>query len=82
MVADDLTSAAADVLCSDDLLLCSPAQARELALHWRPIGELALTRGYAVTAAAPGNPRHVRDRLGDALARCLGAAPSTEGVVA
>ncbi|MEU9791783.1 LysR family transcriptional regulator [Streptomyces sparsogenes] len=72
-VADDLTTAAADVLCSRDLLLCSPAQARELALIWRPIGEITLTRGYALTAAAPGDPQHLQARLGDAIARCLGA---------
>ncbi|GAA2330136.1 LysR family transcriptional regulator [Streptomyces cuspidosporus] len=72
-VADDLTTAAADVLCSRDLLLCSPAQARELALSWRPIGEIALTRGYALAAAAPGDPHHLQARLGDAIARCLGA---------
>ncbi|QKV93229.1 LysR family transcriptional regulator [Streptomyces sp. NA02950] len=79
VVAEDLTTAAADVLCSDDLLLCSPAQARELALSWRPLGELTIARGYAVTAAAAGNPRHIQARLGDAIARCLGAVPSTEG---
>ncbi|WP_043487407.1 MULTISPECIES: LysR family transcriptional regulator [Streptomyces] len=78
VVADDLTTAAAEVLCSRDLLLCSPAQARELALSWRPIGEIALTRGYALTGAAAGDPQHIQARLGDAIARCLGA----EGAVA
>ncbi|MDX3226439.1 LysR family transcriptional regulator [Streptomyces sp. ME19-01-6] len=73
VVADDLTTAAADVLCSRDLLLCSPAQARELALSWRPLGELALTRGYALTAATTGDPQQIQARLGDAIARCLGA---------
>ncbi|MER7663932.1 MULTISPECIES: LysR family transcriptional regulator [unclassified Streptomyces] len=71
--AADLTSAAAEVLCSPDLLLCSPAQAEELALHWRPIGEIALSRGFALVAAGDGNPQTVEARLGEAIARCLGA---------
>ncbi len=70
----DLTSAAAEVLCSGDLLLCSPAQADELALSWRPIGEITLSRGFALAAAADGNPQHIAARLGDALTRCLGTA--------
>jgi DNA-binding transcriptional LysR family regulator len=73
VAASDLTSAAAEVLCTRDLLLCSPAQAEELALKWRPLGEVALSRGYALAAAADGNPQHVEARLGDAIARCLGA---------
>ncbi|WP_343040734.1 LysR family transcriptional regulator [Streptomyces typhae] len=73
VAAEQLTTAAAEVLCGDDLLLCSAAQAAELGLTWRPVGELALGRGYAVEAAADGNPRHVRVRLGAAVARCLGA---------
>ncbi|WP_433572892.1 LysR family transcriptional regulator [Streptomyces sp. CA-251247] len=74
VAAADLTSAAAEVLCSRDLLLCSPAQTEELALHWRPIGEIALSRGFALVAAGDGNPQAVEARLGDAIARCLGAA--------
>ncbi|MEV4335367.1 LysR family transcriptional regulator [Streptomyces sp. NPDC049597] len=73
VAAADLTTAAAEVLCGHDLLLCSPAQAEELALHWRPIGEIALTRGFALAAAADGSPQPVAARLGDAIARCLGA---------
>ncbi|GHF53432.1 LysR family transcriptional regulator [Streptomyces mashuensis] len=72
-VAADLTTAAAEVLSTRDLLLCSPAQAGELGLHWRPVGEIALRRGFALAAAADGNPQHVRARLGTAIARCLGA---------
>ncbi|AJC53614.1 LysR family transcriptional regulator [Streptomyces sp. 769] len=68
----DLTTAAAEVLCTRDLLLCSPAQAEELALNWRPLGETTLSRGFALAAAADGNPQHLEARLGDALARCLG----------
>ncbi|WP_176709954.1 LysR family transcriptional regulator [Streptomyces sp. Wb2n-11] len=73
VAAADLTSAAAEVLCTHDLLLCSPAQAGELALNWRPIGEITLGRGFALAVAAGGNPQHVEARLGDAIARCLGA---------
>ncbi|WP_186319082.1 LysR family transcriptional regulator [Streptomyces sp. SAJ15] len=73
VAAEDLTTAAAEVLGTGDLLLCSPAQAAELALHWRPIGETTLSRGYALAAAADGNPQHIEARLGDAIARCLGA---------
>ncbi|MEU7137502.1 LysR family transcriptional regulator [Streptomyces sp. NPDC046261] len=73
VAAPDLTTAAAEVLCSRDLLLCSPAQAGELDLHWRPIGEITLSRGYALVAAADGNPQHLEARLGDVIARCLGA---------
>ncbi|MFE2032265.1 LysR family transcriptional regulator [Streptomyces scopuliridis] len=73
VAAADLTTAAAEVLCAHDLLLCSPAQAGELALNWRPIGEITLSRGFALAAAADGNPQHIEARLGDALARLLGA---------
>lgn len=77
--AADLTAAAAEVLCTDDLLLCSPNQAAELGLHWRPLGEIALSRGFALSAAAGGNPRHVEERLGEAIARCLGAVHGRAG---
>ncbi|MEV0267043.1 LysR family transcriptional regulator [Streptomyces sp. NPDC050617] len=73
VAAPDLTTAAAEVLCTHDLLLCSPAQAEELALAWRPIGDLRLSRGFALTAAGDGDPQHIEARLGDAIARCLGA---------
>ncbi|MEV8452671.1 LysR family transcriptional regulator [Streptomyces sp. NPDC052095] len=70
-VAADPTTALAEVLRTRDLLLCSSDQAREFGLHWRPVGELSLGRGYAL--AAEGDPRPLRDQLDDALARCLGA---------
>ncbi|GAU64858.1 LysR family transcriptional regulator [Streptomyces sp. NBRC 110611] len=73
VAAADLTTAAAEVIGTRDLLLCSPSQAAELALHWRPIGEFALSRGYALAAAADGNPQPLEVRLGNALARCLGS---------
>lgn len=73
VTAADLTSAAAEVMCSQDLLLCTPTQARELALHWRPIGDITLARGYTVAMADNGNPERLHSRLGEAIARCLGA---------
>jgi hypothetical protein len=72
-VAATLTAAIADVLGSDDLLLCSPKQAADLGLHWRPVGELDLARGYDVSAAVGDDADRVRTRLPRAIARCLGA---------
>ncbi|MFD5033246.1 LysR family transcriptional regulator [Streptomyces sp. NPDC058220] len=72
LAAADLTTAAAEVLCTRDLLLCSPAQAEELTLNWRPVGEITLSRGFALAASADGNPQHIEARLGDAITRCLG----------
>ncbi|OEU90289.1 LysR family transcriptional regulator [Streptomyces abyssalis] len=73
---NDLAHAAAEVLCTPDLLLCSPAQAEEFGLDWRPIGEITLRRGYAL-ATADGRAQHIEARLGEALARCLGARSGT-----
>ncbi|WP_039939343.1 LysR family transcriptional regulator [Streptomyces himastatinicus] len=72
VAATDLTTAVAEVFGTPDVLLCSRAQATELGLNWRPVGELALGRGYAL-AAAEGSPQHIEARLGGAVARCLGA---------
>ncbi|MEO3975296.1 LysR family transcriptional regulator [Streptomyces sp. CAU 1734] len=79
--ASDPLTAAADVLSGGDLLLCSPAQAAELGLHWRPIGEITLSRGFTLTVAADGDPRSVTARLGDSMARCLGAGTGGEAAV-
>ncbi|UVS77355.1 LysR family transcriptional regulator [Actinokineospora sp. UTMC 2448] len=68
-VADSLVAAVAEVLGSTDLLLCSRAQAREFGLHWRPLGELRLARGYDLVD--PTGTVHTH--LSDAIARCLGA---------
>ncbi|WP_157181829.1 LysR family transcriptional regulator [Nocardia testacea] len=45
-VARSLVAAVAEVFGSGDLLLCTAAQAEDLGLHWRPIGDLTLVRGY------------------------------------
>ncbi|MFG2196611.1 LysR family transcriptional regulator [Streptomyces sp. NPDC048639] len=82
-VAYSLPAASAEVLCSSDVLLCSPSQATELGFHWRPIGEKSPVRGFAVAAGAAGDPDRLRTRLGGEIARCLGAGPAdgsgTEG---
>jgi DNA-binding transcriptional LysR family regulator len=72
-VAASLTSAAADVFGSADLLLCSAAQATELGLQWRPIGEIGLARGFDVTAALGEDADRLRTALWAAVGRCLGA---------
>ncbi|MEU6084314.1 LysR family transcriptional regulator [Streptomyces sp. NPDC047108] len=75
-VATSVPAASAEVLCSHDVLLCSPPQAGELGLHWRPIGETSPVRGFAVAAAAAGDPDRLRTRLGEEIARFLGASPA------
>jgi hypothetical protein len=72
-VSPTLTAATAEVLGSADLLLSSPKQAEELGLHWRPIGEIDLVRGFEVSAAVGDDAERVRTRLWPAIARCLGA---------
>ncbi|MBT0770273.1 LysR family transcriptional regulator [Kineosporia sp. J2-2] len=72
-VAATLTTALAEVLGSSDLLLCSPSQAAELGLVWRPIGEVQLARGYSVSALAGTDTERLRGPLRPLIARCLGA---------
>ncbi|GAA4916793.1 LysR family transcriptional regulator [Streptomonospora salina] len=78
-VAPAYTAAAAQVLDSADLLLCSAVQAGELGLHWRPAGGIDPVRGYAVAAADGGDAERIERGLGDGLARCLGAAGDEAG---
>ncbi|MEU0538055.1 LysR family transcriptional regulator [Amycolatopsis tolypomycina] len=70
-VAESLTSAVAEVLAGD-LLLCSLAQAEELGLPWRPIGELQVARGYGVSAPLPEDADRLCSAWGEAVGRCLG----------
>ncbi|MDH2425968.1 LysR family transcriptional regulator [Sphaerisporangium sp. TRM90804] len=72
-VAATLTAAAAEVLGSADLLLCSARQAEDLRLHWRPVGEVHLVRGFEVAAAVGEDAERIRTGLWRAIARCLGA---------
>lgn len=71
-VSPSLVAAAADVLGSSDLLLCSPGQADDLGLHWRPVGELDLARGYDIAAGVREDAERVRDLPHAAIGRCLG----------
>jgi DNA-binding transcriptional LysR family regulator len=71
-LAGTLTGAVAEVLSSADFLLCSPHQARELTLHWRPIGELELVRGFDVAAGLGTDLERIRTTLREPIARCLG----------
>jgi DNA-binding transcriptional LysR family regulator len=72
VVANSLVTAAAEAVGSTDLLLCSHAQAGELGLHWRPMGDLALARGYDLTAGLREDAHRVRSAVPAAIARCLG----------
>nr|WP_225956560.1 LysR family transcriptional regulator [Amycolatopsis lexingtonensis] len=72
-VAGSLTAAAAEVIASADLLLCSVTQAGELGLNWRPIGEVDLARGYEVAAALGEDAERLRTVLRAGVGRCLGA---------
>jgi DNA-binding transcriptional LysR family regulator len=71
-VAGTLTAAVSEVLSSADFLLCSPLQAQELALHWRPIGEVELVRGFDVAAGIGTDLDRIRTGLRQPIARCLG----------
>lgn len=79
-VATSLASAAAEVLVSDDLLLCSSWQAEELGLYWRPLGGIRLARGYDVVADTGDEAERLRTLMASAIARCLGAEKGTETV--
>lgn len=81
-VAPAVAAAAADVLSHGDALLCSSAQARELRLHWRPVGELgpAFARGFSLAVADEADVDAVRVRrtCGHGIARCLDATEPSE----
>ncbi len=82
VVVADLAAAVGEVLSRGDALVCSPAQARDLRLHWRPVGELAagLARGYALVAAdeTDADATRVREQCANAIARCLGAGAGSD----
>jgi len=71
-VARSLVTAAAQVLGSADVLLCSAVQAEELGLHWRPLGELTVLRGYDVAGRAREDAERLRVELHRPIGRCLG----------
>lgn len=70
VVASSLVAAAAEVFGSADLLLCSRHQAEELGLHWRPVGEIELVRGYDVVAGLREDAQRIRGLA--AIGQCLG----------
>lgn len=69
-----LAGAVAEVIRTDDALLCTPREAAGCGLTWRPIGDASLVRGYAVTAASVLDADHLTTTLGPLLARCLEAS--------
>ncbi|QIS04355.1 LysR family transcriptional regulator [Nocardia brasiliensis] len=71
-VGTSLVAAVAEVLGTNDLLLCAQSQAVDLGLHWRPIGELELSRGYALAAAQLEDAERIGSLSSAAIARCLG----------
>ena len=73
-VAGTLTAAVADVLRTDNLLLCSAGQAEELELFWRPLAGEQVARGYAVSAGIAGDAERFSGSLWDQVGRCLGAS--------
>jgi DNA-binding transcriptional LysR family regulator len=81
-VAPSVAAAAADVLSRGDALLCSAGQARELRLHWRPVGELdtGFARGFSLAVAdeTDAEAARVRQACAPGIARCLGAAEHAE----
>ncbi|WP_144127883.1 helix-turn-helix domain-containing protein [Catellatospora sichuanensis] len=72
--AASLVAAASEVLSSDDLLACSRTQSAELGLHWRPIGEIDLRRGYDLAAGSREDAAAVGQLLEAEIGRCLGVA--------
>ncbi|TDD70407.1 LysR family transcriptional regulator [Jiangella aurantiaca] len=71
-----LAGAVAEVIRTDDALLCTPREAADTGLTWRPLGDAPLVRGYAVVAASVLDTDRTTATLGPLLARCLGADPS------
>jgi DNA-binding transcriptional LysR family regulator len=72
VVAASLVAAAAEALSSQDLLLCSAAQASDLGLRWGRIGEVELARGYDAAGGPGTDLDRVRRLLHGPLGRALG----------
>ncbi|MGW8378058.1 LysR family transcriptional regulator [Streptomyces sp. ODS28] len=69
--ATSLTSAVSATLRSSDLLLCSPAQAEELGLHWRGLVGDPVARGYRLTAVSGEDAARLGGALHGDIARAL-----------
>ncbi|GGM40351.1 LysR family transcriptional regulator [Micromonospora sonchi] len=78
-VSASMVDATAEALAGSDLMLCSPAEARELGLHWRPLGELRPVRGYQVTAGVREDAERLGGVLRAAIGRCLGVEEQVPG---
>ncbi|AGZ41230.1 LysR family transcriptional regulator [Actinoplanes friuliensis] len=72
-VAPTLTAAVSEVVRTDDLVLCTAAQADELELYWRPLAGDPVARGYEVAAPAGGDADRLRGELASQVGRCLAA---------
>ncbi|MBU3064226.1 LysR family transcriptional regulator [Nocardia sp. NEAU-G5] len=79
VVGEALVTAVAEVLGSTDLLLCSPAQAAEFGLAWRPIGELEPARGYDIQAGQHEDAERLRALPSALIGRCLGVPDDGAG---
>ncbi|MFF5173259.1 LysR family transcriptional regulator [Micromonospora sp. NPDC000089] len=71
-VAPSLVDAAATALGSPDLLLCSRQQAEDFGLHWCPLADPRLVRGYAIAAGVRDDLDQLGTVLHEDIARCLG----------
>lgn len=69
--AGAIPTALADVL-SGDLLLCPPARAAALGLHWTPFGGIELVRRHALASDDPDLAERLGARAVHALAHALG----------
>lgn len=80
-VAGSLVDAASATLQAGDLLLCAAEEAAELGLRYRALAGAPVARGYRVDVMAGDDPERLREGLGEAIARMLGASRiSREGV--
>jgi len=77
-VTASLTAAVSDALRAGGLLLCPAAQAEELGLHWRPVADAPVARGFGVSAVTGDDAERVRAGLWGHVARCLGVPMNTE----
>ncbi|MEV4388508.1 LysR family transcriptional regulator [Micromonospora sp. NPDC049580] len=78
-VAPSLVDAAAAALGSPDLLLCSRQQAEDFGLHWCPLADPRLLRGYEVAAGVREDLDQLSTVLDADIARCLGATDGDPG---
>jgi DNA-binding transcriptional LysR family regulator len=77
-LAPTLTAAVSTVIRTEDLLLCSRAEAETLGLRWQVLRDPVLVRGHAVLATDREDARLLTGPLREVLARGLGAEPPPE----